>query len=152
MHRHVIAGAVVSALLTAGCSSSAVDGVRSALDGHFLEPLRQADVSFAVENTCHLRRDSDAELWHLEVRVRIDADRHQVARILEAEDVVVTDAMVIQQERGNPQGGWNGVLEVSAGGASSLGLTYNNVDIDGVDEAGGWAEVCRLADEPADED
>ena len=150
MHRNMILVVLVSVLLTAGCSASEVDAVDSALDGHFLEPLQRADITFVVVNTCHLRRDSDAEPWHLEVRVRIDDDRERVAQLLEAEDVVLDrdrSPMTIQQEPGNPAGGWNGVLETSDGGASSLGLTYNNVDLDGVAAAGGWAEVCRPADQ-----
>lgn len=141
--------ALVGVLLTAGCSASTMD-FDSALDGHFLEPLQQADIAFAVENTCHLQRDTDSEPWHLEVRVRIDADRDRVAPLFEAQDVILDrdrNPMTIQQQPGDPAGGWNGVLEASDDGASSLGLTYNNVVVDGVAEAGGWAEVCRLADE-----
>jgi hypothetical protein len=54
--------------------------------------------------------------------VQVDADLHRVTR------------------------GWNGVLEASDGGAR-LGLSYHHVTPGGLAEAGGWAEVCRRADE-----
>lgn len=146
----MIAVVLGAGLLAAGCSASPVDTVDSALATHFLDPLRSAGISYAVENTCHLQRDSETEPWHLEVRVRIDGDRDRVSQLFEAKDVVVArdrDPMTIQQEPDDPAGGWNGVLEAGGDGASALGLTYNNVPLEGVGEAGGWAEVCRLADE-----
>lgn len=149
-HRNMITVVFVTVLLVTGCSTSPVDSVDSALATHFLDPLREADISYAVENTCHLQRHSDTEPWHLEVRVKIDADRDRLPGVFEARDVVVVrdrNPMTIQQEPDDSAGGWNGVLEARVGGASSLGLTYNNVALDGVAEAGGWAEVCRLADD-----
>ncbi len=129
-----------------------MDTVDSALATHFLDPLRDADISYAVENTCHLQRHSDTEPWHLEVRVRIDADRDRLPGLFEARDVVVVrdrNPMTTQQEPGDPAEGWNGVLESRGDGESllGLGLTYNNDVLDGVAEAGDWAEVCRLADD-----
>jgi hypothetical protein len=146
--RNMIAMMFGAGLLAAGCSGSPVDTVDSDLASHFLAPLESAGVSYTIENTCHLQRDADTDPWHLEVRVRIDGDRDRVARLLEAQDVVVAtdrDPMIIQQERGDPANGWNGVLDAGDGG-SALALTYNNVVLDSVGEAGGWAEVCRLAD------
>lgn len=149
-HRDMIAAALGAGLLATGCSGSPVDTADSALADHFLDPLRRAGVDYAVEDTCHLQRDSETEPWHLEVRVRIDGDPDRVAPLLEAEDVVLVGdraPMTIQQEPGDPADGWNGVLEAGGDGASTLGLTYNNVVLEGAGEAGGWAEVCRLDDQ-----
>jgi hypothetical protein len=124
--------------------------VDAALEDRYLEPLRSADIDLTVENTCHLQRATDAEPWHLDIRVQVDADAGRVADILEAQDVVLhrdRDPMMVQQDRGHATRGWNGVLETSEGGAM-LGLTYNNVRSGGLGEAGGWAEVCLAADEP----
>lgn len=102
-----------------------------------------------VENTCHLERDSDDEPWHLEIQVGIDAEADEVAQILQAEGVAVArdrEPMLVQQEPDDPAGGWNGALGPSRDGGSFLGLTYNNVALDGLPDAGGWAEVCRAAD------
>jgi hypothetical protein len=111
-------------------------------------PLQSSGIDWTVENTCHLDLPSlPDEPWHLEIRVRIDADRERVANILEADGVVLRrdrDPMSVQQERGDPAHGWNGVLE-SADGGTVPGLTYNNVPPGGLAEAGGWAEVCRGA-------
>lgn len=150
LHRRMLTGLVGAALLAAGCSGSQVDAVDSALANHFLDPLRSAGVQFAVENTCHLQRESDTEAWHLEVRVLIDGAPDRIAQLLEDEDVVVDrdrDPMTIQQEVGDPADGWNGVLEAGEGDGAALGLTYNNVAVESIREAGGWAEVCRLADQ-----
>lgn len=44
-----------------------------------------------------------------------------------------------------PPAAGTGVLEAGDDGGSGLGLTYNNVALESVGEAGGWAEVCPLA-------
>jgi hypothetical protein len=71
-----------------------------------------------------------------------------VADTLEAQDVVLVRdrvPMTVQQVRGDPARGWNGVLDTSGDGAL-LGLTFNNVKPSGLAEAGGWAEVCATTE------
>lgn len=151
MIRRSLGGAVLvaGALLASGCSSATtIAAVDAALAERYLEPLRSADIGFTVDNTCHLDLPSlPDEPWHLEVQIKVNADTERVADVLEAEDVVLVrdrDPMVVQQERGKPQLGWNGVLE-SADDGSLLGLTHNNVTSGSFAEAGAWAEVCRSA-------
>ena len=51
------------------------------------------------------------------------------------------DPVVVQQEPGDPQGGWNGGLD-ARDGRTVMTLAYGNVDIDSAAEAGGWGEPC----------
>jgi hypothetical protein len=144
-------GAVLAtvALLGAACAATAVESANAALTEHYLGPLGSAGIAFAVEDTCHLERGTTSEPWHLEVRVQVDADPARIADVLETQDVVLVRdraPMTVQQDRGDPTQGWNGILQASDGGAQ-LGLTYNNVTPGGLAEAGGWAEVCRTADD-----
>ena len=133
-------------LLAAACSASPVDQSEQALADHFLGPLGEAGIETVVESTCHLDLPSipDASPWHLEVRIRVDAEASRVADLLEAHDVVLVrdrDPMTVQQERGEPNAGWNGALE-GAEGSSVLALTRNGVEVASLGQAGGWAEAC----------
>jgi hypothetical protein len=148
--RHRIGSTILAAamLFAAGCATTAVESVNTALAEHFLEPFETAGIPYTVESTCHLQRRTASENWHLEVRVQIDADRREVADILEAQGMVLArdrDPMHVQQEPGEPGLGWNGALESSNGG-TQLGLTYNNVEPVGPAEVGGWAEACPTGD------
>jgi hypothetical protein len=138
-----------AALFAAGCATTAVESANTALVEHYLEPFDSAGIPYTVVSTCHLERRAAAESLHLEVQLRIDADRRRVADILEAQGVVLRrdrDPMGVQQEPGEPDLGWNGVIESSDDDAP-LGLTYNSVEPDGPAEVGGWAEVCPAGDE-----
>jgi hypothetical protein len=137
------AALTAAALLAAGCTTTSVESVNTALAEHYLEPFDSAGILYTVVSTCHLERRAGSA-WHLEIQVRLDADQGEVADILEEQGVVLRrdrDPMVVQQQPGEPDRGWNGALESSDGGAR-LGLTYDNVEPDGPAEVGGWAEVC----------
>lgn len=120
----------------------------AALAEHYLEPLQSADVSFTVSSTCHLDVPSlPEEPWHLEVLIEVNADTERVADVLAAQDVVLRrdrDPMVVQQEPGKPQQGWNGGL-ASADDGALLSLTYNNVTPGSFAEAGAWTEACPFS-------
>jgi hypothetical protein len=131
--------------LAAGCGASrAVDDVETTLVEHYIDPLAAAGITANVEDSCRYASHSAEELWHLDVKLRLDAPPRQVADVLESEGMLVSrdqEPMHVQQIPGNPRDGWNGVLATSGDG-STLGLVYNNVTHSSWSGAVGWAEVC----------
>ena len=130
----------------AGCASNDdLGAVEQKLSDKFLLPLTNAGLEYRVEDTCRLALQPADPTWHLQASYVVDATVAQVAAVLKAEGVRLNRQRDrVQQEPSNPQGGWNGSLG-SNNGTTSMVLTYDNVDVPGVAQSGGWAEACALS-------
>lgn len=123
----------------------AVGSAVHSLLSNYIQPLRDEGMNVEVESTCHYRvqSDSDSEPWHLESHIRVDADRDDVADVLEGSVAVIKrdrPDWIMQQLAGDPGGGWNGTL-VDLGGQTSIGVVRNNV-APSPNANLGWQQVC----------
>jgi hypothetical protein len=142
-----MATAASISLLLSGCTGNPdVDRAESELSEHYLEPLTGAGMRYKVQRTCNIDGVPAPGKWHLEVELRVTTTVSELATTLENAGAVVVsdrDPMIVQQNPGKPESGWNGSVRAGEHGASLLGLTYNNVEIESPQSALGWAEVCE---------
>ena len=120
-----------------------VGSAEQALMTRYIQPLRKAGMNVEVESTCHYRVHSDSEPWHLESHLTVDADRADVADVLDRSVAVIKrdrPDWIMQQLSGDPGGGWNGSL-VDLGGRTSIGVVRNNV-APSPNANVGWQQVC----------
>jgi len=132
------------ALLVPRQGSNTVESSEGQLRNGFLQPLTDAGIATEVIRACHYDRVSASDPWHLSVRIATEASAADVVAVLGAADVVVRDdrdAPIVQQYPGQPNRGWNGVVEPSATG-SVLALVKNDVATDEASIAPGWLPVC----------
>lgn len=76
--------------------------------------------------------------------LHVDAPESEVAQVVEdAGAVVCTDRspVIVQQNPGRPEDGWNGVLAGERAG-TRLNLTYTRVVVPEGASALGWTEAC----------
>lgn len=138
-------GAVLLAVaLVAGCGSGRdVGAVEETLVDGYLDPLAAAGITIAVTDTCKYQGEPK-DPWHLSIELRLAAPGEQVADVLESEGMVVRrdrEPMEVQQVRGAPREGWNGILTGAADG-SVLSLVFNNATYSDWPGTVGWSEVC----------
>jgi hypothetical protein len=125
-----------------------VGSAEHALIIHYIQPLRDAGMNVEVESTCHYRVRSDSEPWQLESHITVDADRADVADVLEGSVAVIKrdrSDWLMQQLAGDPLGGWNGAL-MDLGGRTSIGVVRNNV-APSPNANLGWQQVCPYPSE-----
>lgn len=147
MRRQVAVLLAVMVVGATACSSSAVDDAEGELVSGFLHPLVDAGVDVSVGDTCRLDLPSVpiTSPWHLEARLVVDAEFDVVADLLEGEGMVLRrdrDRADVQQVRGAPTEGWNGVVEETDAGVL-IAVTRNGVDVADRGGAIAWAEGCR---------
>ena len=141
--------AAVVALALTGCSGVDRPGLRSVedeLSAKYLQPLTDAGLSYEVEDTCRLALQPADTAWHLVATFAVDAELRDVARVLREEGIRLEgerDPVIVQQEPGDPSGGWNGGLRDGEDG-TLLELTFNNVGVEDLPASGGWGEPCAL--------
>lgn len=137
----------VPVLMASACSNDVgVSASEGQFDESYLQPLDAAGLTYSVEEVCHYSRQTSNEGWQLQVSLVVDAGLEDAADALGTEiEVILRDRkpMVLQQYEGEPNLGWNGVLE-SRGGSSVIGVTKNNVTVDGERPPVAWLQVCDL--------
>lgn len=133
----------------AGRGDADLADVEQKLTERYLQPLAAAGLNVRTQDTCRLDLIFPPDpVWraqHLQASYIVEAPVDEVADVLDEEGIRLVrdrDPMIVQQEPGDPQGGWNGGLARQAGDRTSLVLTYNNVDVDSLAASGGWGEAC----------
>jgi hypothetical protein len=134
---------VVARGRVSGASSA---GSERQLRSGFLEPLADSGISIDVLQACHYLRRSPDEAWHFSVEIAAAAPPSQVADALRSKTHVVIGQddgyqQIVQQFRGQPNRGWNGILTESGSGAR-LALVKNNVQTNDASIGVGWLRVC----------
>jgi hypothetical protein len=112
----------------------------------FLAPLAASGISVDVLQACHYLRRSPDEAWHFSVEVAAAAPASEVADALRSKTHVVIGQddgyqQIVQQFKGQPDRGWNGILTQSGSGAR-LALVKNNVHTNDRSIGVGWLRVC----------
>ena len=148
------ATATLIVLAVAGCGG-AVDDAEEQLSEHFLDPLTDAGITQVVESTCRFGTNVD-EVWNLQVTVRLQAPKQEVADVLAGADVFVEsdrEPRPVWQDGTQPGGGegwnwpggghygWHGGIS-AAGEETLLRVVFNNAEHDGLEGSIGWAELC----------
>jgi hypothetical protein len=144
----VVGGAIVTAVavffvVSRSPSSRSVAGSERQLRSGFLSPLRDAGLSTEVVDACHYERQAADEPWHLAVKFAVDASLPEVVRVLDEQVVVVADRdqPIVQQYKGQPQRGWNGIVTTS-GNRTLVELVKNNVHTSDSSIGVAWLPVC----------
>lgn len=144
MKRSTLAVALIAAVVMAGCAGVPdVGAAESELSDQYLKPLKEAGIGVGQPQRCNLDGPEAKERMHLVVYVDLSASPNDVARHLAERGVEIRtdrDPMIVQQNPGQPERGWNGTLQARPAG-SRLGLTYNNVR--GQGPGATWAKLCR---------
>jgi hypothetical protein len=130
-------------LFRGGGSEASVAASERQLRSGFLQPLERAGLAVEVVEACHYERQSPQEPWHLSIGIGVAAPVSEVVKVLAAHVVVVDDrdAPVVQQFKGAPGRGWNGVIEES-GSRTRVLLVKNNVHANDQSIGIGWLPVC----------
>ncbi len=137
----------VIAVASACSSDDSLSASEAQFEEAFLQPLVAAGLDYSVEEVCHYERQNSGAPWHLQVRVSVEADPNEVADALVATVDIIErdrDPMILQQYAGEPNRGWDGVLE-SETGDTALGLTKHHVDVGGDLPSVGWLPVCMFS-------
>jgi hypothetical protein len=139
----VVAVVAVVLVVERGPSSKSVAESERQLRSGFLQPLNDAGLTFEVLDACHYARTSQQDAWHLAVKIAVDASVPDVADTLAQHVVVVADRdqPVVQQFRGQPGRGWNGIIEAPQG-RTLVELAKNNVHTSEASIGVGWMSVC----------
>jgi hypothetical protein len=134
---------VILLVLRGGSGGASVAGSERQLRSGFLHPLERAGLSVDVLDACHYDRRSPREPWHLSTTIAVAASVPQVVNVLAAQVVVVDDRddPRIQQFKGEPSRGWNGVIRAS-GSQTLVFLVKNNVHTSDDSIGVGWLPVC----------
>jgi hypothetical protein len=142
-----IATAASLAVLLGGCTANPdLDRAESELSEHYLEQLPGAGMRYTFQRTCNIDGATAPGKWHLQVELRVMTTVPQLAELFANAGAVVVsdrDPIIVQQNPGKPESGWNGSVRAGEHGASLLGLRYNNVEIESPQSALGWAEACE---------
>ncbi len=142
----LVLGVVWLGVLASCSSDDSVSASEAQFELAFIEPLEAAGLDYTVDEVCHYEREESEEPWHLQISVAVDAGPGEVADALTSTiDVIQRDRspMGLQQYEGEPGRGWNGVLE-PRGEGTILGVTRNNVEVDGTRPPVGWLPVCAF--------
>jgi hypothetical protein len=138
-----IAVATISAIYRPADHTPSVGSADHELTAAYLAPLRDQGLPVTVVEACHYGTRVPNEPWHLDVEVRIGAGRNRVADVLAPTVEWIKrdrEKWILQQNRADPQAGWNGSLSED-GAESRLRLVRNNVDPD-PGESVAWQRVC----------
>lgn len=130
-------------LFRGGGSGASVAASERQLRSAFLQPLERAGLSVEVFDACHYERQSPQEPWHLSIGIGVAASVPEVVKVLSGHVLVVDDRddPLVQQFKGAPNRGWNGVIKAS-GSQSLVLLVKNNVHMSNESIGVGWLPVC----------
>jgi hypothetical protein len=142
----VVSAAILVALVAFAHAdhSGAVATAEHQLKSGYLDPLTRGRLATEVLEACHYGRTSPHDPWHFSVKIAVRASTYDVVKAL-ARDVGVIrsdrNPVIVQQFKGAPQRGWNGIIEPSATG-TLISVVKNNVDVSANGPGVGWMPIC----------